>query len=1165
MELSGRNSVIRLFFLVVLLLQGLYASAKENSDSLKSWDLASDWSTTANPHIIDGGQWTYHTRCKNYFDWSTLDFSKVPEWSEAPIERNEFNKIRWAYYSDDANYTVSSKDNCPSVLPANYSWNRGFDTHISLNKFIADANDLITNFKAGDIGGHAPIGATWTTLTGGTFEINYSGFLGRSLDKCDPEHQVGINVVLHYEDPYGHKATVMRGGLFEGSDKAVSFTKTIRLNAGESVTVALEPLPGNPADWAGMSFSIRESREACQPYPKDGAVCVGTESILKWEPGTGAKSHNVYIGTNHDEINNASNPVAVLPAKGDLSECSYKPFGTLDSGTTYYWRVDEVCDGVIQKGPVWSFKTAEEFQQKSYKLWTENSMRRVFPASRPKSYPENPEVNLSMAGGEYESFQIVILPEADMSLCGMSVELSDLVKGSDVIKADEIEWYLVGYVNIINYAHLAKRESYIDKAAADGWWPDLLLPVDSFCITKKGHAQPVWITAYVPEDTPGGNYTGTVTIKGENCSPSEIKLNLKVYDFTLAKGAGHCRTAFALREERIAAEEYVPYAEFMLKHRLNPDNIYRIQSPKISELEHFFELGMNSFTAFCVSYHMDDTLIDNFFADLKKSKYSDELREIAMFYGYDEIEKDRFDELSYRFKSLEKKHPDIERVTTARFHPYFDEENPAAMLKQYWVDGYCPLTLFYNYDRGEQIRQSGRCLWSYICVGPHNLHLVNLFIYYPLMESRILWWQMYHQEMDGFLYYDMISGTGDTLRINPEDGPFVNYHFQNAHIPGSPEYISDLPPGDGLLIYPGKDGPIASLRLANIRDGLEDYEYLWLLAQRAGSIEVARRACEPVTWGLLVDPSFTHDISTIENTRDNIAKVIESRNAVLPGPANGAINVDIKKIMDWMPGKGSTVYDVYFSTDFDDVNTASVHDDGVIFKGRYPLEHKYYDPGILQYDTTYYWRIDTYSIGSKVSKGDIWSFTTKPKQWDAKADWSDKNNPDVLTSPPYGTWSYRDAASGNLLSASDIGINGSPGGWSIDGTANVPNLFDDNWLNGEGHDINEFAGHGPWLVQWTSPVTGKIEITGSLWQKSEPERRMSYKLLLNGKKVIDEGYVPEDDEGNTIVGRAGIVNFGPISQSVSKGDTIEMMVDGSASGGDGQNTFAVATFIIKPL
>ncbi len=40
--------------------------------------------------------------------------------------------------------------------------------------------------------------------------------------------------------------------------------------------------------------------------------------------------------------------------------------------------------------------------------------------------------------------------------------------------------------------------------------------------------------------------------------------------------------------------------------------------------------------------------------------------------------------------------------------------------------------------------------------------------------------------------------------------------------------------GDGILLYPGANGPIGCIRLENIREGLEDYEYYQLLSQKKG-------------------------------------------------------------------------------------------------------------------------------------------------------------------------------------------------------------------------------------------------------------------------------------------------------------------------------------------
>ena len=57
-----------------------------------------------------------------------------------------------------------------------------------------------------------------------------------------------------------------------------------------------------------------------------------------------------------------------------------------------------------------------------------------------------------------------------------------------------------------------------------------------------------------------------------------------------------------------------------------------------------------------------------------------------------------------------------------------------------------------------------------------------------------------------------------------------------------PQTDSDVVPGEGLLVYPGKDagvkGTLPSMRLKWIRKGMEDYEYVALLKE-AGKSELA--------------------------------------------------------------------------------------------------------------------------------------------------------------------------------------------------------------------------------------------------------------------------------------------------------------------------------------
>jgi len=99
---------------------------------------------------------------------------------------------------------------------------------------------------------------------------------------------------------------------------------------------------------------------AADPAPEDEAVDIPRGTLLSWSPGEFAATHDVYLGTVFDDVNDASrsNPLDVLIGQGQ-SDNTYAP-DRLEFGQTYYWRVDEVNaapDSTIFKGAVWSFAT----------------------------------------------------------------------------------------------------------------------------------------------------------------------------------------------------------------------------------------------------------------------------------------------------------------------------------------------------------------------------------------------------------------------------------------------------------------------------------------------------------------------------------------------------------------------------------------------------------------------------------------------------------------------------------------------------------------------------------------------------------------------------------------------------------------------------------------
>jgi hypothetical protein len=84
-----------------------------------------------------------------------------------------------------------------------------------------------------------------------------------------------------------------------------------------------------------------------------------------------------------------------------------------------------------------------------------------------------------------------------------------------------------------------------------------------------------------------------------------------------------------------------------------------------------------------------------------------------------------------------------------------------------------------------------------------------------------------------------------------------------------------------------------------------------------------------------------------------------------PTPLNGATNQPTTISLSWSDGGGATSYDVYFGTD-------STPDAGESKGNQSGLT---YNPGTLQHNTTYYWRIDAKNAQGTTA-GDVWRFTT---------------------------------------------------------------------------------------------------------------------------------------------------------------------------------------------
>ncbi len=95
-----------------------------------------------------------------------------------------------------------------------------------------------------------------------------------------------------------------------------------------------------------------------------------------------------------------------------------------------------------------------------------------------------------------------------------------------------------------------------------------------------------------------------------------------------------------------------------------------------------------------------------------------------------------------------------------------------------------------------------------------------------------------------------------------------------------------------------------------------------------------------------------------------------------PDPANGAVDITQTPILTWTPGVYAASHQVYFGNDQEAVRNADTGSPE--YKGAGDLGSQNFDPGKLQWNTTYYWRIDEANNTNPDSPwtGNVWSFTT---------------------------------------------------------------------------------------------------------------------------------------------------------------------------------------------
>lgn len=489
-------------------------------------------------------------------------------------------------------------------------------------------------------------------------------------------------------------------------------------------------------------------------------------------------------------------------------------------------------------------------------VWVTDSLTRTQPTDSPGT---SIAATLKAARNEYESFQVIIRAPVGQGLSNVNVTASDLA-GPGLINKSNIALYREHYIQVTTPSP--------DSPYSPGWWPDALIPfvhpetgqslsggrfpAAPFPVSA-GQNQPVWVEVFIPEGTPAGTYQGQLTVTANGYEPTVVPLTVTVRNFTLPARSslrstfGDIRDLTRFHGVSEGTPEYNEveqrYATALVKHRVALYNT-AASTPDIAEdgsvdttrsdaaMRFYMDtLGANSWQ---IPFRKFVPFTDPLGVDRPRA-----LRYLRSLYDY--LAVNGWADRAYTF-SVDEPGSAQEYQAVRDFASLVHEANPNLKFlltepptpqDPLWGDLYGNVDIwvpgFGSYDSvSAQTRQTlGEEVWSY-AAGWQCADCPKWLLDYPAINHRIPLWINWTSHITGLFYW--------TTTYWPND-PWVDPKTYGSYN------------GDGSLLYPGDavgyQGPVTSLRLKAIRDGMEDYEYLKLLAD-LGDKASANTIAQPI-------------------------------------------------------------------------------------------------------------------------------------------------------------------------------------------------------------------------------------------------------------------------------------------------------------------------------
>ena len=544
-------------------------------------------------------------------------------------------------------------------------------------------------------------------------------------------------------------------------------------------------------------------------------------------------------------------------------------------------------------------------------LWPSTSLAKVLRSDMPD---ESTPSYLYLYGtrGETVSGQAVFSPGENLDTATVSISyLRHHISGT-TIPASAIKLQWVRYIDVQkNSSRIPHDELEIiaPNPMPDPFWEETTIPVKvgTYSILDNSvyiayRSQPVWIEIAVPRTAEAGDYEGSLTVTG-GTKPVELPVVLHVWNFDVPDER-HLSIVTWWNLHARGFEKVEPYSkqywerlkqfcEFVIEHRQTDAGVVPITiieekggnsqdyTYDTGNLERYAEIA---FAAGIRQIHLHS---------LGKLSESDRISGV----GHGVLDRSRhvvhredaFRRLPALEELMKRRGWEGKFLVNISDEPFMHHEESYAEVvdlvhkkapnvriaeaveAEYLgkLDIYCPKINHLDmwYPTYKQHQANGAELWFYTSRIPIGRY-PNRFVDCSLLKMRVQFWVHYLYGLDGYLFW--------ALNSFYTDNPFTQEAIGR-----------NSPLGNPAIAYPGKNGLIGSLRFSAQRDGIEDYEYMWVLEDKLRKIknEIGKEAfwldprqrplelCHRVIWSF---HDYTRDPDVMLDTRRVIAEEIEA-------------------------------------------------------------------------------------------------------------------------------------------------------------------------------------------------------------------------------------------------------------------------------------------------